>query len=114
VIIPVFPSSDIVVASWVVTDPPFNADNTGINDATSAIQNAIQAAEDAGGGVVWMPAGKYKVTGSIHIYNHVTLRGDWRDPDVGSGSYGTVILANVPGAAATVTQDCSASGAARA
>jgi len=85
-----------VVASWVVTDAPFHADNTGVNDATSAIQNAIQAAEDAGGGVVWMPAGKYKITGSIHIYNHVTLRGDWRDPDSGSGSYGTVVLANVP------------------
>ncbi|RPI99197.1 MAG: hypothetical protein EHM39_06945, partial [Chloroflexi bacterium] len=96
VFIPTFPSSDIVVASWDVTDPPFNADKTGVNDATNAIQSAIQAAEDAGGGVVWMPAGKYKVTGSIHIYNHVTLRGDWRDPDVGSGSYGTVILANVP------------------
>jgi hypothetical protein len=96
VISPIFPSSDIVVASWDVTAPPFHADKTGVNDATGAIQNAIQAAEDAGGGVVWMPAGKYKVTGSIHVYNHVTLRGDWRDPDSGSGSYGTVILANVP------------------
>ena len=94
VIIPQFATKDIVVASWVVTDPPYNADNTGVNDATSAIQSAIQAAENAGGGVVWMPAGKYKVTGSIHIYNHVTLRGDWRDPDVGSGSYGTVIMAS--------------------
>src|SRR5512138_147093 len=96
VMTPFFPSSDVIVASWVVTEPPFNADNTGMRDATSAIQDAIQAAEDAGGGVVWMPAGKYKVTGSIHVYNHVTLRGDWRDPDIGRGPYGTVILANVP------------------
>jgi hypothetical protein len=89
------PTSDIVIASYVVTEPPYNADNTGVNDATTAIQSAIQAAENAGGGVVWMPAGKYKVTSSIHIYNHVTLRGDWRNPDVGSGNYGTVIMANV-------------------
>ncbi len=33
------------------------------------------------------------MSASIHIPAHVTLRGDWRDPDLGSGSYGTVIMA---------------------
>ena len=47
---------------------------------------------------VWSgcPAGKYRVTGNFHIPPHVTLRGDWRDPDQGTGSYGAVILADVP------------------
>jgi hypothetical protein len=33
-------------------------------------------------------------TASITIPQHVTLRGDWRDPDQGSGPYGTVVLAS--------------------
>ena len=96
VIVPVNPSDDVVVANFVVTDAPYNADTSGVNDATNAIQQALTDAYNAGGGVVWMPAGKYKVTGSIHIPSHVTLRGDWRNPDSGTGSYGAVILANVP------------------
>lgn len=39
----------------------YGADNTGTNDATSAIQSAINAVEAAGGGTVYLPAGTYKV-----------------------------------------------------
>lgn len=51
-----------------VTGPVFDAvatygaDATGTNDSTVAIQNAIDAAEAAGGGVVLLPAGTYKVS----------------------------------------------------
>jgi hypothetical protein len=96
VITPVFPSDDIVIASFIATQAPYLADPTGINDSTIAIQQALTDCYNSGGGVVWLPAGKYRVTGSIHIPAHVTLRGDWRDPDVGKGSYGTVIVAEVP------------------
>lgn len=44
-----------------VTTAPYNADNTGTNDATTAIQNAINAVQNAGGGTVYLPAGTYKV-----------------------------------------------------
>lgn len=43
----------------VVTD--FGADPTGANDSTIAIQNAIDAATVAGGGVVLLPAGTFHI-----------------------------------------------------
>lgn len=45
-----------------VTQPPYNANNTGASDATLAIQSAINAAQSAGGGVVLLPAGTYSVS----------------------------------------------------
>lgn len=44
-----------------VTQAPYNADNTGINNATSAIQAAIDYVSGLGGGVVYLPAGTYSV-----------------------------------------------------
>lgn len=43
----------------VVAD--FGADASGVKDATEAIQKAIGAAETAGGGVVYLPAGTFRV-----------------------------------------------------
>lgn len=45
-----------------VTATPYNADKTGVADATAAIQAAINAAGLAGGGVVYLPAGTYRLT----------------------------------------------------
>lgn len=101
VITTTYPTDDVVVAGVVVTDAPYNADNTGLNDATAAIQLAIDDVYKAGGGVVWVPAGKYNLSSSIYVKNHVTLRGDWRNPDSGTGGYGAVILANVASGNAT-------------
>jgi hypothetical protein len=39
----------------------YGADPTGSTDSTVAIQNAINAASTAGGGIVWMPAGTYQI-----------------------------------------------------
>jgi hypothetical protein len=91
-----YPVDDVVVGSFIATEAPYSADPTGVADSTKAIQQALTDCYNAGGGVVWLPEGKYKVSSSIHIPAHVTLRGDWRDPDLGSGSYGTVILAETP------------------
>ncbi len=44
-----------------VTQPPYNADNTGTTDATEAIQRALNDVGQSGGGVVYLPAGTYKV-----------------------------------------------------
>jgi hypothetical protein len=46
---------------WLVTDAPFFADPTGVSDSTNAIQAAIDAAANAGGGVVNLPAGTFSV-----------------------------------------------------
>lgn len=90
-----FPTEDVVIASFNVTDSPYNADLTGEHDVTSIIQQAIDDCYESGGGVVWLPAGTYRISASLHVRNHVTVRGDWRDPDSGSGSYGTLILADI-------------------
>ena len=56
-----------------VTDTPYNADPTGKTDATTAIQNAVNAGESQGKGV-WIPQGTYLVTSHI-LVNNVTLTG---------------------------------------
>ena len=45
-----------------VTQAPFNADNTGATDATSAIQAAIDSVAELGSGVVYLPEGIYAVS----------------------------------------------------
>ena len=55
----------------------FGADPTGTVDATTAVQAAIAAASaSAPGGVVYLPAGRYRITGRLDITtSHVVLRG---------------------------------------
>lgn len=80
-----------------VTQPPYNADKTGTVDATTAIQAAIDYVGTNGGGVVYLPAGTYRVkpqnaadwtnsapdyrkrTALLVRYNNVVLRGDGTD-----------------------------------
>ncbi|WP_421876647.1 carbohydrate-binding protein [Marinoscillum sp.] len=45
-----------------VTQAPFHADNTGANDATAAIQAAIDSVAKLGSGVVYLPEGTYAVS----------------------------------------------------
>ncbi|GAT32869.1 pectate lyase superfamily protein [Terrimicrobium sacchariphilum] len=59
-----------------VTSAPYLADKTGQTDATAAIQAAIDAAGDAGGGVVFLPAGTYKVAPSAEGKNALLISGD--------------------------------------
>jgi polygalacturonase len=53
-----------------VTD--YGADKTGATNARSAIQAAIQAVSDVGGGILYFPNGKYK-TGGLLMKSNVTL-----------------------------------------
>ncbi len=93
IVSPVYPTGDIVIADYDVTD--YGADRTGTNDSTAAIQNAVNDCYSSGGGTVWMPAGTYKVTGTIEVKAFVTLRGDWKDADTGGGDYGTIVKAQL-------------------
>ena len=90
----VYPTDDTVVADIVITEAPYNADNSGNEDVTGIIQKAVDDCYANGGGTVFMPAGKYKVTDNIYIRRFVTLRGDYQDPDIGT-DYGTIIIADV-------------------
>ncbi|GAB3923527.1 hypothetical protein GCM10029976_013850 [Kribbella albertanoniae] len=87
------PTEDGVVADFDAT--AYGADRGGRKDSTKAIQAAIYACQDAGGGTVWLPAGKYQVTDTIEVHAFCTLRGDRRDPDKSRGDYGTVVIADL-------------------
>ncbi len=60
-----FPSTNPATTSlplFDVSQPPYSADNTGTTDVTTQIQNAINDAGAAGGGLVYLPAGIYRVS----------------------------------------------------
>ena len=92
-----------------VTKPPYNAPFTnqttyeefGIKtglpqmDATAAIQQALDDAGTDGGGVVYMPAGWYRIDGNLRVPAGVELRGSSPVPvrEIGGLSYGTTLMA---------------------
>lgn len=54
----------------------YGADPTAKADSTAAIQAAIDAAVAAGGGLVWLPAGRYRCDGVLRVEGSaVVLRG---------------------------------------
>ena len=69
----------------------FGAKTDG-SDCTTAIQTALnQAAEK--GDVVQLPAGQYRIDGTLSIPEGVTLEGVWRGPHTSHLDKGTVLLA---------------------
>lgn len=69
-----------------VTQAPYLVDKTGIADVTPQIQRALDDAGSRGGGVVYLPAGTYRVrpqdvnSFALHLrYSNVVLRGAGRD-----------------------------------
>lgn len=72
-----------------ITQPPYNADNTGTEDVTTIIQTALDEVGIAGGGVVYLPTGTYRIReqsstagadAALHMkYDSVVLRGDGPD-----------------------------------
>lgn len=63
--------------NWIdVTQSPYSADNTGTNDASAAIQQALN---DAGAGAVFVPQGTYQIATEIKLNatnNGVSLVGE--------------------------------------
>ena len=95
VVTTLYPTPDYIVADVIASQGPYFADSTGTDDATKSLQSAIDACAAMGGGTVYLPAGSYRLTGTVKVPPEVTVRGDRRDPDEGSGSYGTLILCDV-------------------
>ena len=63
-----------------VKNAPYNAKGDGTSDDTPAFEAAIAAAETAGSGIVYAPAGTYVITKILRIKkNNIILRGAGRD-----------------------------------
>ncbi len=71
----------------------FAADNSGRSDATMAIQTALDACAEAGGGVVLLENGHYRCDGSLTLPTGVALEGVWEMPHHGALPKGTVLMA---------------------
>lgn len=62
-------------AFYNVKDPLYGAVGNGATDDTAAINAAISAANSAGGGIVFLPAGTYKTSAAINGKKKVSLLG---------------------------------------
>lgn len=57
----------------------YEAVGDGVADDSAAVQAGLEAAEKAGGGVVYFPRGRYQVRQTLTIPRFVTLRGERED-----------------------------------
>lgn len=88
-----------VAGQWSVAD--FGAVGDGETDCTAAFQRALDAAGKAGGGIVDVPTGRYKILGHLVVPGGVTLRGTFTVPPTNrhdgpwgfTGLHGSVLLA---------------------
>lgn len=95
VVIPQYGIDQVIVAA--TTPQAYGAVANGTTDCTSAFQNAINAvynSREGGGGVVYVPAGKYLLNGNLTIPTGVTLQGDWVDWTTSNagGAVGTTLM----------------------
>jgi parallel beta-helix repeat protein len=67
--------SDAITGMRVsVKDNPHNAVGNGIANDATAIQGALDAAKNAGGGLVYVPPGTYLIQAALKIGSNVTLQ----------------------------------------
>lgn len=57
----------------------FGATGDGLHDDTEAIRAALAKAAASQGGIVYLPAGRYKISGKLVIPPHTVLRGEKRE-----------------------------------
>ena len=81
-------------------NPPYGATGNGSNDDTAAIQAALNATGESGGGVVFLPRGNYLIRGNLLVPAQTSLVGIWRAVTANSQYLGTTLLA-VGGAGTT-------------
>ena len=63
----------------------FGATGDGETDETAAFQQALDAAGEAGGGIVKVPRGVYRFGGHLNVPNAVTLKGIWESVPAHNG-----------------------------
>jgi hypothetical protein len=87
-----YPSDDYVIATVVATETPYNLRGNGNADCTTGLQAAIDDVAARGGGVVYLPSGRYRFDGNLVLKEGVTLRGDWLAPGRVARVGGTVLM----------------------
>jgi hypothetical protein len=73
----------------------FGALGDGTTDTTDAFTKTLQAAGKAGGAMVFVPPGRYRLTAPIEVPAHVTIEGVHRQSPP-NAAVGSVLLADVP------------------
>jgi len=89
-------------AGYMLSVKDFGATGDGNTDDTAAIQNAINAAIDAGGGTVYFPVGKYLVTAPLTFLHGLPYSGSrpirlLGERDTTGGYGGSCLLGSVTG-----------------
>ena len=95
-ITPTYPTKDAFVAGYSVTD--FGAKGDGITDDTESFQKGLNSLTNVGpsninGGILFVPAGKYVIKGTLNIPKGVTIRGEWKKPEKGAKIEGSILMA---------------------
>ena len=73
---------------YVITDSEFGAVADNVTDNTTAMQKALNKAGSEGGGIVFLPPGKYRVNGNLTVPSGVEIKGasDMASVPMGQGS----------------------------
>lgn len=75
-----------------VKDAPYLAVGDGVADDTAAINNALTAAGNAGGGIVYLPPGQYRITGALNVPGAVWFQGVGFVPNEQANPTGSVLF----------------------
>lgn len=96
-----YPAEDVGVATYTVTTD-FGADPTGAKDSQNAFQTALsKLGENRRGGTLFVPAGRYRISGKLFIPTGVTMRGEWKRPVKGKPVEGTILMVDMKGGSET-------------
>lgn len=92
----------------------YGATGDGSTDDATSIQAALDAANTAGGGVVLVPEGTYKVNTGLTVYGGTILRGTGRGQRFStfSSETGTIIIAGASIVLVTTTANAAGAGGA--
>ena len=89
-------TGDYIVAKYNVKD--YGAKGDGVSDDTAAFTklfSELRRDTTKNGAVVYLPAGRYKITRNLVVPAGVHLRGQWNNPALGGTGEETVLLACV-------------------
>lgn len=96
-----YPADDAGVATYTVT-VDFDADPTGVKNSQAAFQTALnKLGANRRGGVLFVPAGRYRIAGKLYIPTGVTMRGEWKRPVKGESIEGTILMVDTQGGTET-------------